>query len=761
MEKNRFLEDIKRFIADGGDAEVRPRKLARLLGIAEKDYGDFRSAYKAVREQGRVVLGARGSLAPLVAPSEMTGRFRSHPKGFGFVTPDDTTFAADLFVPEGATLGARTGDKVVARITRSGRREGRPAYTGEVVKIVERGSTREVGALERAGDTWFAMPDGRRFAAPIVLRDVPPELRREGLKVVVDIVRFPEGGGPAEGVIIEALGPSGAPEAEILSIIRSHNLAGEFPLEALEEARTRARTFAPETAVDREDLTDLDIVTIDPVDARDYDDAISVENLRGTSGTRLGVHIADVAHFVEEGGALDAEAQNRGTSVYFPRRVVPMLPEILSNGVCSLQEGVKRFAHSVFIDYDGDGNPLSARTARTIIASRKRLTYEEAEEISRGEGKDVDKRVRSLVKAMYALARRIESRRERQGMLRLDLPEVELVLDGEGRVQGGGPKAPLYSHRVIEMLMVEANEAVARALYEAEIPTMRRIHPEPSEDAFVELAKFVRAMGHKISMKPCRRELQELALLVRGEPAERAVNIGILRSLQRAVYSTAPEGHYALASDHYCHFTSPIRRYPDLVVHRALSALEGKNAPTPPSPKLGEGSGGGRSPASEEGEKSPLDELATEMSRKERGAEAAEQELRLVLVLHYLATKLGEEILGTVTGVAEFGLFVQMPEFLVEGVVKLQDLGDDWWDVSAERGTVRGETTGRKIRIGDTLAVVIAEVDVAHRRLVLKAASEKPKASGKAFPAKKGLPAKKSPTEKRGQPNARPKRRRG
>lgn len=721
MKKNRFLDDIKQFIAEGGDRRARPRKLARLMGVSEEDYGDFRSAYKALREEGRVVLGARGALAPIAAPKEMHGRFRAHPKGFGFVTPDDPTFAADLFVPEGATRGARTGDRVVARITRSGRREGRIAYTGLITDITERASTREVGTLLRVEGAWLALPDGRRFAAPISIGDVPAELRREGLKVVVDIVRFPEDGGPAEGVIAEALGPSGAPEAEILAIVRGHGLAGPFPGEALAEATAAARGFDPERAPGREDLTELDVVTIDPVDARDYDDAISVEELRRGRGTRLGVHIADVAHFVPEGGALDAEARRRGTSVYFPRRVIPMLPEILSNGVCSLQEGVKRFAHSVFIDYDEDGNPVATRTARTVIASRKRLTYEEAEEISRGGGPGTDRRVRALVRAMYALARRIEARREREGMLRLDLPEVDLVLDGEGRVVDGAPKPDLYSHRVIEMLMVEANEAVARALFEAEIPTLRRVHPEPSADAFVDLAKFVRAMGHRIPTRPGRQELRQLAEAVRGEPAERAVNIGILRSLQRAVYSTSPEGHFALASEHYCHFTSPIRRYPDLVVHRALAALER----------------GERPDAAEPGEDgvSPLDDLASGMSRLERGAEAAEQELRLVLVLHHLSSRIGEEVEGTVTGVADFGLFVQLPKFLVEGVVKLEDLGDDWWDVSTERGTVRGERSGRAIRIGDPLAVTIAGVDVSHRRLVLAAAGKAEKA-GKRNPAR-------------------------
>jgi ribonuclease R len=353
-----------------------------------------------------------------------------------------------------------------------------------------------------------------------------------------------------------------------------------------------------------------------------------------------------------------------------------------------------------------------------VIASAKRLTYEEAEAISEGGGKGIPKPVRALITAMFDLARRIEARRERQGMLRLDLPEVDLALDDAGRVLDGAPKPHLYSHRVIEMLMVEANEAAARALFDAEIPTLRRIHPEPSDDAFVDLAKFVRAMGHKIPTRPSRRDLQELAESVRGEPSERAVNLGVLRSLQRAVYSTAPEGHFALASEHYCHFTSPIRRYPDLVVHRALDRL----AEVVPRSRRERGPGG---EGPEEDEVEALGDLAAEMSRKERGAEAAEQELRLVLVLHHLATKIGEEVEGVVTGVADFGLFVQMPKFLVEGVVKLADLGDDWWDVSTERGTVRGETTGRSIRIGDPLAVVIAEVDVPHRRLVLVAPRKK------------------------------------
>ncbi|MCK9464049.1 MAG: RNB domain-containing ribonuclease, partial [Proteobacteria bacterium] len=297
MKKKIIQEDIKQFIEQSGGKPVRPRKLARLMGISEDQYGDFRTAYKDLREAGRVVLGSPAALAPLAAPVEMHGRFRAHPRGFGFVTPDDPTFAADLFVPEGATKGALTGDKVVARVTRRSKRAGRTAYTGEVVSVLERASTREVGTLSLVDGVWLVVPDGRRFTAPIAVGDVPVEHRREGLKVVVDIVRFPDGAGPAWGVIADVLGPSGAPEAEILSIARAHGFDTVFPEAVLDEARAAARDFAPEAAADREDLTGLAIATIDPTDARDYDDAISVERRQG-GAIRLGVHIADVSHFV-------------------------------------------------------------------------------------------------------------------------------------------------------------------------------------------------------------------------------------------------------------------------------------------------------------------------------------------------------------------------------------------------------------------------------------------------------------------------------
>jgi ribonuclease R len=495
--------------------------------------------------------------------------------------------------------------------------------------------------------------------------------------------------------------------------MRSHGLPERFPAEVLAEAGRAARGFDADDADDREDQTALTVVTIDPETARDYDDGISLE--RGRDGTvTLGVHIADVSHFVPEGSALDAEARSRGTSVYFPRKVVPMLPESLSNGVCSLQEGARRFAKSVYIRYDDDGNVLGREVAATVIRSAKRMTYEEAQRICDGESTDCTEDVVRLVRAMERLARKIEARRAAAGMLALDLPEVELVLDDGGRVVDGERADQSYTHKIIELFMVEANEAVAGGFAVLGTPIIRRIHPAPDAEAFEQLATFVRACGHELPRRPSRAQLQQLIDAVRGRPEAYAVNLALLRSFEQATYSNEPEGHYALASAHYCHFTSPIRRYPDLLVHREIARyLAGERA----------------SRAKSDWKRQR--DLADGLTAAERNAAAAEAELRLVLVLGYLARRIGDEFDGVVTGVADFGIFVQWPRLGVEGLVRLRDLGDDWWEVSAESGRVRGQVSGRSLRIGDPIRVRVDAVDLARRHLDLVATEQTNSAASK------------------------------
>jgi ribonuclease R len=481
-----------------------------------------------------------------------------------------------------------------------------------------------------------------------------------------------------------------------------------FPDDVLAGAQAAADRFT-ETAKKeigrREDLSERIVITIDPKDARDFDDAVSLEQ-RADGTVVLGVHIADVAHFVQEGTPLDTEAQERGTSVYLPKKVVPMLPESLSNGVCSLVEGEPRLTKSVFITYDSGGQVAERRFSESVISSTARLTYREAQSICDGKRTKFAKPVRNLVLNLEKLARRIEKRRLNGGMFHLNLPEVDLVFDQENRVVDAHPSDDSFSHTMIEMFMVEANEAVAFLLFDLDVRFMGRIHPDPDEDSYVRLEAFARACGYTLPKEPTRRDLSKLLDSVRGKPCEYAINLAVLRSFNQAQYSVefGDKGplHFALASQHYCHFTSPIRRYPDLTVHRLFAAYCR-----------------GRLKRAAKNDMERLKKLAIHCNQSERGAQAAEYELRSVLVLQYLKTQVGEVFDGTITGVADFGIFIQSPKFLVEGLMRLGELGGEWWDVSSQYGLIRGEKTGTTYRIGDVLKVRIAAVDLARRHLDL------------------------------------------
>ena len=715
----RYIDAIIKFLAEKSYRPVKPRQLAREMGVSDKQYDTFREAVKRLRDRGRIVLGERSAVMLPQMGKRVVGTFQANPRGFGFVVPENPNAHGDLYVPEGAGGGAMTGDRVVARVQKRGRRGGELRYAGVIVEILERATNRVVGELQQTGDTAFVVPEGSRSAPTVVVRDLPPGAK-PGQKVVVEITEYAESGDLPKGVIVETLGESGPTIVETLAVIRAHGLSDEFPPEALDEARAAAGGFDAAGADGRDDLTGETIVTIDPPDARDFDDAISLYD-NGDGTVTLGVHIADVSHFVPEGGELDAEARQRGTSVYFPRRVVPMLPEMLSNGVCSLQEGERRFCKSAFITYGAGARPSKSRVAETVIRSAKRLTYEQAQGICDGRTGGYDARVVELVQAMEKLARRIEARRRDDGMLHLDLPEVELVFDEQDRVVDAAPGDDAYTHTIIEMFMVEANEAVARLFERLNRPVLRRIHPEPDPAGGGQLTSFVRAAGHKIPRDLTRKDLQALLAAVRGKPESYAVNLAVLRTFQQAEYSPRQIGHFALASDAYCHFTSPIRRYADLTVHRMVAEHCRGRLDT-------------RAPE----DISELTKLGERMTAAERRAEAAEDELREVLILQLLETKIGEEFDGVITGVANFGLFVQSRRFLIEGLVRMADLGDDWWEVEPKTGQVRGERSGRKYRIGDVLKVRIVNVDLARRQLDLALGGDAAKDAARPRKQKKG-----------------------
>ncbi|MBI5763706.1 MAG: ribonuclease R [Planctomycetes bacterium] len=732
-----YSERILDFLRQPAYRPVKARKLAKAMGIGDGEWGDFHDAVDSLRRVGRVVIGTDNAVTLPRTPPTVVGVFRGNPRGFGFVVPDSATEHGDLFIAPGDTLDAVTGDRVKCTVQSRGKREGKAAFGGRVVEIVERGNNKFVGKLELEGGIWFVQPDGNALHVPILIGDPTAKGAKSGDQVVIEIVKYPSEGRPARGVIVERLGKAGQPGVDVLSIIRQFHLPHEFPEEVLEEVRAKAKVFDAEAELrHREDLTGVMTITIDPDDAKDYDDAITLTKLdgaghgkRGSGGAawELGVHIADVSHFVTVGGATDTEARLRGTSVYLPRHVIPMLPEILSNGLCSLQEAEARLCKSAFIKYDAGGNVVGARFANTVIRSSKRLTYRQAQAVIDGNRGSVEQEVADLVMRMDQLARVIQKRRIADGMISLELPEVSLVLDEGGRVIDAQPEDTSFTHTIIEMFMVEANEAVARLLHGQGVPFIRRIHPEPDESAMESMARFMRAAGFNVPKKVTPGDVQALLAPLKGKPESYAVNLAVLKSMETAEYSPKQIGHFALASKCYGHFTSPIRRYADLTVHRLLDMYLKHGAPDGGA----RGKRGVRVDFSDAPSYEELEELGKSLSYLSRRAESAEDELKTLKVLELLAREhLGDEFDGVVTGVTNFGMFVQHPKYLIDGLLRLEDLGDDWWEVDLRAGRVVGERTRQTFMMGSLVTVKIADVDIAARQMKLMLLRRKP-GSGK------------------------------
>jgi ribonuclease R len=694
--KERIIKLLKR-------ADYEPQKLSQLakaIGVSSEDYPQFKTAFDQLRQTGRVVIGAGNLITLPSMAGQIIGTFRANPKGFGFVTPLEPTSHGDLFIPPDDTDDAMNGDIVVAKVKRKGKRGGQMRYTGEIIQVLQRAQNRFVGTLLKHQEGWLVQPDGSAFFEPISVDDVTAKGAKPKDKVVVEILTFPTEKYLARGVIIEVLGRQGQYETEIKSIVAQYHLPTEFDSDCLEQAHQDAAEFKPEQIDGREDISGKVIITIDPADAKDFDDAISLE--KDSDGNWvLGVHIADVSNFVTQDSPLDKEAQNRGNSVYLPGRTIPMLPEVLSNGICSLQPDQKRFVKSVYLTYDQKGNVLSRRFANSVMCSTQRLTYEQADRTLKGHTKGIKPEVIELLKNMETLARVIEKRRTKNGMLHLALPETELVMDKAGRVVDAHPADDSYPHTIIEMFMVEANEAVASLLDRLNVPFIRRIHPEPDALSMKNLARLVRAFGFTLPRNPDRKAIQNLLAAVEGADCALAVNFAVLRSLEKAQYAPQHIGHFALASTHYCHFTSPIRRYADLLVHRVLQYYL-RN-------RVGE--------AKKAAAGLNLVEIGKHITFTEQRAEDAEKELKTVLILQMLSKKLGDELDCVVTGLTNFGVFVQSRKLGIEGLIQMTDLGPDRWKYDARTQCIVGQHTGFSIRLGQAMQVRIVSVNIPARQL--------------------------------------------
>jgi len=699
-----FKDKILKLLTHKDYEPVKIPQLANALGVRSDEYQRFKDAFEKLKADGTVSVthGNRVALAP--PGRRIIGTFRANPKGFGFITPLEPNSEGDLFVPPKAVSDAMTGDIVEAIVTKRRRRSktfsqpGRKTqYTGQIVQVIERAQNRFVGTLAKTNEGWLVLPDGPSYLDPISVSDVSAKNAKEKDKVVVEIITWPTQKYPAQGVITEVLGRAGRYETEIRSVIRQFHIPSEFEEDCLKQARKAAAQFTAECHNGRQDITDKTVITIDPKDAKDFDDAISLEKDKRGNWI-LGVHIADVSYFIPSGSPLDEEACQRGNSIYLPGKTIPMLPEILSNGICSLQPEQERFCKSVYITYDKNADIIDRKLANSVICSKQRLTYKQADKILKGRKTGVKEPVGKLLKNMEQLARLIEQRRRKNGMLHLDLPETELILDKSGRLADVVPADNSYPHTIIEMFMVEANEAVAGLLDKLNLPLMRRIHPEPDALTLKNLSKIIRTLGLSLPSTPDRFAVQNILEAVQGKPLSPAVNMLVLRSLEKAQYAPMQMGHYALASSHYCHFTSPIRRYADLLVHRSLDVHLTKDV--------------------EKIETHPdFKEVGKHISFTEQRAEDAERELKTVLILQFLNKYIGDELDCVVTGVAGFGVFARSNKYGVEGLIRYQDLGSDSFRFSQKTQSFVCQRTGFTIRLGIPVKVRILSVNIPARQL--------------------------------------------
>ena len=705
----------RRVLDELTDPDYEPVKAAtvyRWLGGSAKEKAEHRAALEGMIADGRVLSDGRGKLRPRHRDGVSIGKLKTTRSGDGWVGMNDPRGRDhDVFVRRSDMADAHDGDEVEVRITdRTGGRDG-SRITGSVTAVLNRLTTRFVGTYEESGKTATVRVDGDAFQDPLPIGDPGAHPAEPGEKVVVDVLRFPTAGNPGEAVVIEVLGRRGEEGVDELGVIREFGLPDHFPDEVLAAASEEARRFDEDQLGDRLDLTKETVVTIDPATARDFDDAISLKRIEKGHWV-LGVHIADVAHFVKPGSELDKEAKTRATSVYLPGRVIPMLPEVISNGLASLQQGKVRFVKTCFIEFDPEGIPVKTRFANAAIKVTKRFAYEQVMPIIEDPdayARKVKKPVRHLLLDMYSLAMTLRRRRFAAGALEMHMPEVTLDLNRKGEVEGASEAHHDESHEIIEEFALAANVAVAQALEARGLPFIRRVHDDPDEAKLKKFSEFVGTLGYSLKQYQSRPHLQALLDEVKHEPSGPAVNYALLRSMKQAEYSPGDGGHYALAFPCYAHFTSPIRRYPDLTVHRLMDALcRGKKPKTQ--------------------SKADLTVLANHCSDMSRRADRAERELVKVKLLEFLEDKVGEEYDAVVTGVMQFGVFVRGTELPAEGMLPKEALGGGWFDHDATAHTLTGRD-GVTYRLGMPLRVKVAKVDVEARELEFDLA-EPPKPGG-------------------------------
>jgi len=701
-------DEILRLLRDRIHHPASPRELIRLLHVSREDRQSFKRQLRGMADEGALV-AVRGNRYGLPDRMDLVvGRLQGHPSGFGFVIPERLVDAAakDVYVPAHHLREAMHGDRVVVRVERT-KDDGR--QEGKIVQVLERRATSVVGCLEAdSSGLRYVVPFDRRITSDIQIPREAVEGATPGTMVVVEITRWPTPTRGPLGRIVDVLGEISAPGVDTEIVLRKYEIPDAHSPESVEEAHRLGTEVLERDLRDRTDFRDRAVVTIDGEHARDFDDAISLSQLPNGHHW-LGVHIADVAHYVKEGGILDEEALERATSVYFPERAVHMFPAELATGLCSLRPGVNRLVQSCLMEVNGRGDVVRYELHDGVIRSHERMTYTAVNAVLTDPRSAERTRYADLVplfEQMHALFEILNARRRRRGSIDFDMPEPEVLLGATGQIENIVAAERNVAHRLIEEFMLLANETVAGHLESHDMPALYRIHEPPDPLKVADFDAFVSALGFSLAapegtVRPMH--FQKLVDKIRGAPQERPIAYLMLRTMQKARYDAANVGHFGLAAKTYTHFTSPIRRYPDLVVHRLLRELRTTRVDEERREELSE----------------ELTEVARHTSERERRANDAERELLQWKKVRFMADKVGDSFDGYITGVAPFGLFVELAEHFVEGLVHVSTMADDYYRYNEGSHTLFGESTRKTYRLGDRVRVQVVRVDMERRQIEL------------------------------------------
>lgn len=699
---------IYEFICDDMYVPMKLKELAILLQVPKEQRSELKAVMDALEAEGKVHVSQKGKYLK-GAGRTLRGVYQAHPRGFGFVTIEGET--DDIFIPEKETNGALHGDTVEILLTASpeGKRK-----EGKIVKIAERGTAKIVGLYQVAkGKHYgFVIPDNQRFLQDIFVPEERAKGAVDGHKVVVELTSYGSDNAKPEGKIVEILGHVNDPGVDIMSIVKSYDLPVEFPEKVMNQAERVPEEVSDADMAGRKDLREWVMVTIDGEDAKDLDDAVSLTRTEDGKNWILGVHIADVANYVQERSALDREALHRGTSVYLADRVIPMLPHRLSNGICSLNAGVDRLAMSCIMTVDAKGDVIDHEICESVIRVNERMSYTSVKKILEDHDEEETTRYIDLVpmfEEMEQLAGILRNRRHQRGSIDFDFPESKIMLDEEGHPMEIRSYDRNVATKIIEDFMLLANETVAEEYYWREIPFVYRVHETPDEDKIKKLAILINNFGYSLYISDEVRpgQIQKLLAKIQGTPQETMISRLALRSMKQARYTPENDGHFGLAARYYTHFTSPIRRYPDLQIHRIIKDdLRGR-----------------MNEKKMEHYQTILPEVTRQASETERRAEEAERETIRLKKAEYMEAHIGEVFEGVISGITNWGIYVELSN-TIEGLVHVANMYDDHYDYYEDRYEMVGEHTGKTYKLGETVYVRVIDADCLTRTIDFEMADE-------------------------------------